>query len=124
MNQTLNNIIKFEKLNNIVNIINDYIDDERYIEAYYKAAAMLEFINANLVMKKFKIKLDDTNIIKFIEIYNKKDKELSKKMISVNGEYNMIDTNEITNHDVEFLLLKIDDILEYIVGKYGIDFLE
>lgn len=124
MNQELNSILKFEKLNNVMAIIEKYMEEGNFKEAYYKAAAMLEFVNANLAMKKFKIKIDDTDIINFIEIYNKEDKELSRKMISINGEYNNIDSNKIRSFDVEYLLLKIDDILEYIINTYGYDFLK
>lgn len=124
MNQTLSNILKYKKLNKAMEFIDKYKDNGNYKEAYYKAAAMLEFINANLVMKKFKVKLTDTDIINFIEIYNEKDKQLSKKMISINGEYNMIDTNNITETDLQYLLVDIDDVLEYISQKYGTSFLE
>ena len=119
MNQTFDNILKVQKLNNAMQSIQNYKDKRNYKAAYYKAAAMLEFINANLVMRKFKINIDDTDIIKFIEIYNEKDKILSKKMISINGEYNSIDNNEITEEDLNYLLFKIDEIIEYIINEYG-----
>lgn len=119
MTVKLDNICRHDKLANIINIINSLLENKKYEEAYYKASAVLEFINANLIMKKFNIKLEDTNLSNIIEIYSKSDKELFRQMISINGTYNAIEINDITEEDIEYLLIKVDEILGYIVEKYG-----
>lgn len=119
MTVNLYNIYKYNKISKIIDIINNLLKDKKYEEAYYKAAAILEFINANLIMKKYNIKLQDTNLSNVIDIYSKKDEELFKQMISINGTYNMIEKNNISDEDVEYLLIKIDGILGYIIEKYG-----
>lgn len=118
-NLELDNILKCEKLQNVMNVIEELIDNQKYSKAYYKVAAMLEFVNANLLMKYFKIKLNNTDISNMIELYASKDKELCKQMMSINAEYNNIDTNNIKKNDVIYLLLRVNDILEYIHNKYG-----
>ncbi len=117
------NIIKYNRLKNNLKDILSYMDNEDYTNAYYKAVAMLEFVNSVLLMKQFKIKLQDTGITNIIEHYSKLDKELFSKMLGINSEYNRIDDNSISKSDVEYLLMDIDYIVGYIVNKYGYNIL-
>lgn len=117
------NIIKYNRLKNNLKDILSYMDNEDYTNAYYKAVALLEFVNSVLLMKQFKIKLQDTGITNIIEHYSKLDKELFSKMLGINSEYNRIDDNSISKSDVEYLLMDIDYIVGYIVNKYGYNIL-
>ena len=74
------NIIKYNRLKNNLKDILSYMDNEDYTNAYYKAVALLEFVNSVLLMKQFKIKLQDTGITNIIEHYSKLDKELFSKI--------------------------------------------
>ncbi len=117
-----NNIIKYNVLEKNLKDILSYMDNGDYTNAYYKAAAMLEFVNSVLLMKQFKIKLKDTGITNIIEHYSKLDKELFSKMLGVNSEYNKIG-DSIFKSDVEYLLMDIDYIVGYITNKYGYNIL-
>ena len=113
------NISKYEKLKQMLSKIQKCIDNKLYKEAYYKAAALLEFVNINILIKQFKVKLEDTSITNITKEYLDKDKELFMAMLGVNSEYNTLDMNEVNVSDIEYLISRIDYIVEYSTEKYG-----
>ena len=118
MEKEFENILKYDRLKNILEDILAYIDKQDYNKAYYKASSLLEFVNSIVLMKQFKVKLKDTSITNIIRLYSKLDEKLFLKMQEVNTEYNTIVDN-IESSDVEYLLMDIDYVVGYVTNKYG-----
>ena len=102
-----------------IELIEDLFAKEDYKEAYYKLAAILEYINTKFIMEKLETKLKYTDIMAIINIYQDKEKKLFDKMIDINDQYNMVSENGIDEDDVSLLALKIDSIYEYMTKNYG-----
>ena len=102
-----------DKLNEKIELIEDLFAKEDYKEAYYKLAAILEYINTKFIMEKLETKLKYTDIMAI------KEKKLFDKMIDINDQYNMVSENGIDEDDVSLLALKIDSIYEYMTKNYG-----
>ena len=83
-----------------------------------RAQALLEFLNVKILTKHFKMELPDFDIIRIAEIYRNVDKDLFEIMVSVNGEYNIVNTSEISDRDIVTLLYNIDSVVEIINKKY------
>ena len=79
-----------DKLNEKIELIEDLFAKEDYKEAYYKLAAILEYINTKFIMEKLETKLKYTDIMTIINIYQDKEKNLFDKMIDINDQYNMV----------------------------------
>lgn len=108
-----------DKLNEKIELIEDLFAKEDYKEAYYKLAAILEYINTKFIMEKLETKLKYTDIMAIINIYQDKEKKLFDKMIDINDQYNMVSENGIDEDDVSLLALKIASIYEYMTKNYG-----
>ncbi len=114
-----NNILKYDKLKKMLEKVNEYVDKEEYKEAYFKVAALIEYININILIRKFSVKLEDTSITNIIKEYAKKDETLYEIMIGINAEYNAIDIDKVDLSDIEYLVEEADYITEYVTEKYG-----
>lgn len=118
--------IKLEELENIMK--NEYVKDKVEVilqdfkkdneKVYLRAQALLEFLNVKILTKHFKMELPDFDIIRIAEIYRNVDKDLFEIMVSVNGEYNIVNTSEISDRDIVTLLYNIDSVVEIINKKY------
>lgn len=115
----IDNLKSSDKLNEKIEIIEELLDKADYKEAYYKLAAILEYINTKFIMVKLKIKLKYTDIMTITNIYQDKENKLFDKMIDINDQYNMVSENGIDEDDVSLLALKIDSIYEYMTKNYG-----
>ncbi len=116
LNSLFNNTSLTEKLK----LIDKLIDLKRYKDAYFKLAIILEYINVLFVNKVLEIDIDCSDVITFCNIYLKSDKKLANKMITINGEYNLVckDTSSINIDDVEYLASNIYDIYSYMITNY------
>lgn len=118
--------IKLEELENIMK--NEYIKDKVETllidfqkdnnKVYLRAQALLEFINVKIITKQFKMELPDFDIIRITEIYRNVDKDLFEEMVSVNGEYNIVNADEVYDKDVVTLLYHIDSVVGIMLKKY------
>lgn len=117
--KNLESLYKNRKLKEKLEQIQILIDDNKNKEAYFKLAAILEYINVKLLTKKLGEKLLNYNIEEIIKKYYNKDEFLFKKMQSVNGMYNLVSGKEINVQDVVSLGITIDYIYEYMIEKYG-----
>ena len=117
--KNLESLYKNRKLKEKLEQIQILIDDNKNKEAYFKLAAILEYINVKLLTKKLGEKLLNYNIEEIIKKYYNKDEFLFKKMQSVNGMYNFVSGKEINVQDVVSLGITIDYIYEYMIEKYG-----
>ncbi len=117
--KNLESLYKNKKLKEKLEQIQILIDDNKNKEAYFKLAAILEYINVKLLTKKLGEKLLNYNIEEIIKKYYNKDEFLFKKMQSVNGMYNFVSGKEINVQDVVSLGITIDYIYEYMIEKYG-----
>lgn len=117
--KNLESLYKNKKLKEKLEQIQILIDDNKNKEAYFKLAAILEYINVKLLTKKLGEKLLNYNIEEIIKKYYNKDEFLFKKMQSVNGMYNLVSGKEINVQDVVSLGITIDYIYEYMIEKYG-----
>lgn len=95
------------------------IEKQEYKQAYYKVAAILEYINIKYIRKKFNMDMPNSTVINIINTYKDIDEKLFKEMLNINAEYNQIDTNDITIDDVEYLAGTVDSIYEYMLKSTG-----
>lgn len=95
------------------------IEKQEYKQAYYKVAAILEYINIKYIRKKFNMDMPNSTVINIINTYKDRDEKLFKEMLNINAEYNQIDTNDITIDDVEYLAGTVDSIYEYMLKSTG-----
>ena len=112
-------ILKYDKLKKMLNKVKEYIDKKEYKEAYFKAASLIEYININVLIRKFNVRLEDTSITNIIKEYAKKDETLYEIIIGINAEYNAIDIDKVDLSDIEYLVEEADYITEYVTEKYG-----
>ena len=112
-------ILKYDKLKKMLNKVKEYIEKKEYKEAYFKAASLIEYININVLIRKFNVRLEDTSITNIIKEYEKKDETLYEIMIGINAEYNAIDIDKVDLSDIEYLVEEADYITEYVTEKYG-----
>lgn len=112
-------ILKYDKLKKMLNKVKEYIDKKEYKEAYFKAASLIEYININVLIRKFNVRLEDTSITNIIKEYAKKDETLYEIMIGINSEYTTIDIDKVDLPDIKYLIEEADYITEYVTEKYG-----
>ena len=115
IDELLKNTYLKEKINNIDKII----DKNKNENAYYKLAAMLEYINIKFISSKLKLEIKDSDIINIINLYKAKDEKLYKKMMNINSQYEMVSEYKIDIDDVISLAISINSIYKYIVDNYG-----
>ena len=112
-------ILKYDKLKKMLNKVKEYIEKKEYKEAYFKAASLIEYININVLIRKFNVRLEDTSITNIIKEYAKKDETLYEIMIGINSEYTTIDIDKVDLPDIKYLIEEADYITEYVTEKYG-----
>ena len=95
------------------------IQNKKLKEKLELARVLLEYINAIYLIGTFKIEMPDYNIIRIISEYAKIDEHIFNQMTAINALYERVDENGINEIDLEYLLLKIDEIYGYIKNKYG-----
>lgn len=110
------NLIQNKKLKEKLELILKSNDIEK---KYTMARVLLEYINAIYLIGTFKIEMPDYNIIRIINEYAKIDEHIFDQMTAINALYERVDENGINEIDLEYLLLKIDEIYGYIKNKYG-----
>ncbi len=110
------NLIQNKKLKEKLELILKSNDIEK---KYTMARVLLEYINAIYLIGTFKIEMPDYNIIRIISEYAKIDEHIFNQMTAINALYERVDENGINEIDLEYLLLKIDEIYGYIKNKYG-----
>lgn len=116
-------IIKYLAKNNYLKekleIIDNLIKKQDYKEAYFKLAAILEFINIKYIKHKYNMDMPNSTVINIANTYEDRDENLFKEMLAINAEYNQIDTNNVTMDDVEYLAGVVDSIYEYMLESTG-----
>lgn len=110
------NLIQNRKLKEKLELILKSNDIEK---KYTMARVLLEYINAMCLIGTFKIEMPDYNIMRIMNEYEKIDEHIFNQMTAINALYERVDKNGITEIDLEYLLLKIDEIYGYIKNKYG-----
>lgn len=110
------NLIQNKKLKEKLELILKSNDTEK---KYTMARVLLEYINAIYLIGTFKIEMPDYNIVRIMNEYAKIDEEIFNQMTAINALYENVDENGVTEVDIEYLLLKIDEIYGYIKNKYG-----
>lgn len=113
------NISKISFLDSKMQIINNLIETGKCKDAYKATAALIELVNILLLEKVYNEKVESSNIINLIKMLDKKEEEIEKILTEINGEYNLIDYENATENDVEFLVGYLDEIVKIILEKYG-----
>lgn len=112
-------LTKNKYLKEKLEIIDNLIKEQDYKEAYFKLAAMLEFININYIKHKYNMDMPNSTVINIANTYEDRDEKLFKEMLAINAEYNQMDTNNVTMDDVEYLAGMVDTIYEYMLESTG-----
>lgn len=116
----IKNISKISFLDNKIKTIDNLLEKENYREAYKATAALVELVIAVFLEKQYNEKIESSNIINLIKILiNKKEEKIEKILTEINGEYNLIDLDNIEKSDVEFLVGYLDEIVKDILEKHG-----
>ena len=118
--EIIDNLEKNKYLNEKIQMINKKINELDLKDAYFKTAAILEYINIKYIKKKYKIDMSNSSVIRIIKFYIDTDKKLYDNMININAEYNQIDENNIMIEDIEYLISIIDSIYEYMTKDSGV----
>lgn len=118
--EIIDNLEKNKYLNEKIQMINKKINELDLKDAYFKTAAILEYINIKYIKKKYKIDMSNSSVIRIIKFYKDTDKKLYDNMININAEYNQIDENNIMIEDIEYLISIIDSIYEYMTKDSGV----
>lgn len=117
--EIVENLIKNDYLKEKISIIDKLIEKEDYKEAYFKLAVILEYLNIKYIKHKYNLDMPNSSVINIINTYIDKDNKLYKEMVTINGEYNQVDTNDITMDDIEYLAGMVDSIYFYMLQDEG-----
>ena len=117
--EIVENLIKNDYLKEKISIIDKLIKKEDYKEAYFKLAVILEYLNIKYIKHKYNLDMPNSSVINIINTYIDKDNKLYKEMVTINGEYNQVDTNDITMDDIEYLAGMVDSIYFYMLQDEG-----
>ena len=117
--EIVENLEKNNYLKEKLAIIDKLIKEQDYKEAYFKLAAILEFINIKYIKHKYNMDMPNSTVINIANTYEYRDEKLFKEMLAINAEYNQIDTNNVTLDDVEYLASMVDTIYEYMLESTG-----
>lgn len=117
--EIVENLIKNDYLKEKISIIDKLIEKEDYKEAYFKLAVILEYLNIKYIKHKYNLDMPNSSVINIINTYIDKDNKLYKEMVTINGEYNQVDTNDITMDDIEYLVGMVDSIYMYMLEDLG-----
>ena len=117
--EIVENLIKNDYLKEKISIIDSLIEKNNYKEAYFKLAVILEYLNIKYIKHKYNLDMPNSSVINIINTYIDKDNKLYKEMVTINGEYNQVDTNDITMDDIEYLAGMVDSIYFYMLQDVG-----
>lgn len=117
--EIVENLEKNNYLKEKLAIIDKLIKGQNYKEAYFKLAAILEFINIKYIKHKYNMDMPNSTVINIANTYEDRDEKLFKEMLAINAEYNQIDTNNVTMDDVEYIAGMVDSIYEYMLESIG-----
>lgn len=117
--EIVENLIKNDYLKEKISIIDKLIEKEDFKEAYFKLAVILEYLNIKYIKHKYNLDMPNSSVINIINTYIDKDNKLYKEMVTINGEYNQVDTNDITMDDIEYLAGMVDSIYFYMLQDEG-----
>ena len=117
--EIVENLIKNDYLKEKISIIDKLIEKEDYKEAYFKLAVILEYLNIKYIKHKYNLDMPNSSVINIINTYIDKDNKLYKEMVTINEEYNQVDTNDITMDDIEYLAGMVDSIYFYMLQDEG-----
>lgn len=112
-------LAKNKYLKEKLEIIDNLIKEQDYKEAYFKLAAILEFINIKYIKHKYNMDMPNSTVINIANTYEDRDEKLFKEILAINAEYNQMDTNNVTMDDVEYLAGMVDTIYEYMLESTG-----
>ncbi len=115
--EELENIVKHDKTRAKAEEILKDFHSHANEDIYMKAQALLEWINVQILTKHFKIELPDFDMIRIAEAYRKVDMDLFNEMVSVNGEYNAVDMQNVLDADVAILFCHIDTLVQFVLEK-------
>lgn len=105
--------IKIKKIENL-------LEEMNYRKAYEATAALIEIVCIILLEKKYTEKIEESNIVTLIPIFNKYHEDKIKEiLVDINGEYNSIKLSDVKEIDILSLLGKLDDIVKIILQKHG-----
>ncbi len=117
--EIIENLEKNDYLKEKLSVIENLIEKEDYREAYYKLAAMLEYINIKYIKTKYNMDMPDSSVINILETYIDRDKFLENNMQVINAEYNDVNMSDVKIEDLEYLAGTIDFMYKYMVDKVG-----
>ena len=112
--EIVENLIKNDYLKEKISIIDSLIEKD-----YFKLAVILEYLNIKYIKHKYNLDMPNSSVINIINTYIDKDNKLYKEMVTINGEYNQVDTNDITMDDIEYLAGMVDSIYFYMLQDEG-----
>ena len=72
--EIIDNLEKNKYLNEKIQMINKKINELDLKDAYFKTAAILEYINIKYIKKKYKIDMYNSSVIRIIKFYKDTDK--------------------------------------------------
>lgn len=115
----IKNINKIASFDSKMEVINNFINEKNYKEAYRAVAALIEYVSIILLEKIYNKKIESSNIISLITILKMKESKIEKILTEINGEYNLVNYEEISKIDVEFLIGYLDEIVKIILEEHG-----
>ncbi len=118
--EVIENVNKIPFFKPKVERIYNFIEEKNYTESYKCVANLIEIVCTTLLEKIHKKKLENPNMFTLISnLEENKEGKLADILIEINGEYNSKNLNKITNLDLRFLLVYLDEIVRSIVEKHG-----
>ena len=118
--EVIENVNKIPFFKPKVERIYNFIEEKNYTESYKCVANLIEIVCTTLLEKIHKKKLENPNMFTLISnLEENKQGKLADILIEINGEYNSKNLNKITNLDLRFLLVYLDEIVRSIVEKHG-----
>ena len=118
--EVIENVNKIPFFKPKVERIYNFIEEKNYTESYKCVANLIEIVCTTLLDKIHKKKLENPNMFTLISnLEENKEGKLADILIEINGEYNSKNLNKITNLDLRFLLVYLDEIVRSIVEKHG-----
>lgn len=117
--EIVENLEKNNYLKEKLAIIYKLVREQDYKEAYFKLAAILEFINIKYIKHKYNMDMPNSTVINIVNTYEDRDEKLFKEMLAINAEYNQIDLNDVTMNEIEYLAGMVDSIYEYMLKSTG-----
>lgn len=118
--EIVENIEKVSFLSEKLKKVEMLLKSLNYENAYKATAALIEIVCIIGLEKIYNEKVEDSNIINLISIFDKhNEKEIKDILIDINGEYNSIKFDEIGEIDILALLGNLDDLVKNIIEKYG-----